>query len=332
VLLIFLLAFAEPAPDAAAAADKVVMPDWLKRPSGDDLARVWPKAGLDRSGFAAIKCKVNVKGLLYACTVMNESPAGAGFGPAALMLAPNFRMRPKMVGGRPVESDVVVPIRFAGPAGGGGQSIEVVTNPPWLEAPSSAQVAAAYPKGRTGAGHVVFRCALTDEDRLRNCETVTADRSFESAARALLPAFKVQMPPLADKERRKYRMNFAVHFEGPEPKSNVPEYIRAPSWRLIIDPAKVQALFPAQAEAAGVKTGRGVAECRVVLSGDLESCEIKSESPPNLGFGAAAVRIVDALAIRPWTSDGRPVDGAKITVPVQFNLAEEPATPPAPRP
>lgn len=88
---------------------------WLRRPTGAEFARHYPdRAGrLGRSGEAVIRCMTTSQGTLVGCVVLAESPAGAGFGRAALQLARYFQVGPAPgkvgdVGGQSVS----IPIRF----------------------------------------------------------------------------------------------------------------------------------------------------------------------------------------------------------------------------
>jgi TonB family protein len=88
----------------------------IERPSEEQFAAAFPdQAGpSDYQGRAVIRCAISASAEPGGCSVVSETPAGAGFGEAALSLIHKFKFRPKMVSGEAVDGGVVtVPVQFA---------------------------------------------------------------------------------------------------------------------------------------------------------------------------------------------------------------------------
>ena len=98
-------------PGGPALAD----PDWLAWFTPEQVERAYPQAAYRAGapGSALLACTGRKDGRLQDCRVVGETPAGQGFGRAALSLARFCRFRPLKVDGRPVEAVLRIPIDFA---------------------------------------------------------------------------------------------------------------------------------------------------------------------------------------------------------------------------
>jgi protein TonB len=86
--------------------------------------------------------------------------------------------------------------------------------------------------------------------------------------------------------------------------------------------------YPARAQRMAVE-GMATITCDVTAPGRLTGCVIVSETPPDFGFGDAALKMSSLFKVKPLMSDGVAVDGGKITVPIRFKLPEG-VSPPEP--
>lgn len=86
--------------------------------------------------------------------------------------------------------------------------------------------------------------------------------------------------------------------------------------------------YPARAERMSVE-GAATITCDVTALGLLSGCVVVSETPPDFGFGDAALKMSSLFKMRPATRDGVAVAGGKVTVPIRFKLPEG-ARPPEP--
>jgi len=70
-------------------------------------------------------------------------------------------------------------------------------------------------------------------------------------------------------------------------------------------------------------SGRGQINCRVTVTGRLEACRVVSESPPGMGFGAAALRAAPYFRWTPATNAGGEAYESEITFGVDFGPPQE---------
>ncbi len=116
-------------------------PDWVRRPRPEDIRAVWPREAMKRggSGRAVISCLVTSQGALTQCMTIEERPAGAGFGGAAIALSPQMTFKPARLNGVAVPSPVTIPLHFELGGGTGpipGDKMVLPVNMAWAEAPS----------------------------------------------------------------------------------------------------------------------------------------------------------------------------------------------------
>jgi outer membrane biosynthesis protein TonB len=101
------------APDVTRMAHIVKSAEIVAKPTDAQIQAAYPPRALDDQvqGGAVIECVVTPSGKLAECHVYDEQPTGYGFGQAALDLAGDFLLKPRLidgeaVGGSPVRISV----------------------------------------------------------------------------------------------------------------------------------------------------------------------------------------------------------------------------------
>jgi TonB family protein len=115
ILVAFLMQGAPAAAPAPPRPSIITNPDWLRRPTGEDMAKFYPRAATAANveGRVVLHCSVTASGDLSDCTTSNETPEGQGFGAAAMSLSAIFKMRPQTRDGVPVNGGKInIPINF----------------------------------------------------------------------------------------------------------------------------------------------------------------------------------------------------------------------------
>ncbi|MFA7262621.1 MAG: TonB family protein [Caulobacter sp.] len=89
--------------------------------------------------------------------------------------------------------------------------------------------------------------------------------------------------------------------------------------RLLAHPSAqdMAAAYPRDALRDGVR-GRVVMACRLMADGRLTACAVADETPPGLGFGAAALSMAPYFRWAPTYDGGKSVEG-DVRVPLIWN-------------
>ena len=312
-------------------------PNWLRKPTPQDIANVFPKKALADGvgGKAVIGCDVTVEGFLQNCKVLSESPKDYAFGAAGLQITPQLRMTPMMRGGKPVAGGTVqIPINRGAPNPGSDfNSTPVVQDPPWTRVPTQPDLNAAWPKGAAGvsSGHAALRCVLAKTGQLRSCDVISEaprGKGFGRAAQDLSKLFQVAVDP-DDKKLRDYKVDLPFRFRDPALPDN--RKLTKPHWVSSLTAEGMAVIYPEAAIKAKVLSGQAAAACVITAEGHLSACEAARETPTGLDFGAAAIKAAALMRMNPWTKEGDTLDGLKVTVPFQFSFDDaapaEPAKP-----
>jgi TonB family protein len=183
LIAIMLAAALQATPDDGGGKPLYPAPRWMKKPTGADIARVYPAAAADQnqSGVGVMKCGVGATGRLADCKIVFEGPEGAGFGDAALKLADKFQMS-EVAGDQPTEGgSVKIPIVFRME----NQSAFV----------STVTAKLTRSDGLKGKAEVMCRVSrATPKPEFEGCAVVSS-MSEAVAAAALDYATKLQLPP-----------------------------------------------------------------------------------------------------------------------------------------
>lgn len=107
-----------PVVDPARPPEVIERPAWARKPTGQTVHRVFPDRAMYLAipGRAVVQCQVRLNETLEGCSIVEETPAGMGFGAALLRVTSDFRMTPLRHDGVAVDGGVVrIPISFSTP-------------------------------------------------------------------------------------------------------------------------------------------------------------------------------------------------------------------------
>jgi hypothetical protein len=319
-------------------------PSWVRKPTPNDLVTVWPKSAWARhlGGRAVLTCLVSVQGALFDCVPLDESPVRENFGAAAIALTPQLLMKPAMLKGQAVVSQVNIPINFVMQPGGGGRGMgasdegrqTVPAAMAWAAAPSFADMTAAYPaKAREAhlSGHVTVDCKFTRTGGLVGCTTIAEQpkgQGFGAAAHDLARQFRAP-PELSVRTLGLSNVQVPFTFDAAVLTDTKPA-IGKPQWAAVPSADETSAAFSGVTKAGVGGTVRVMLGCAVEPGGGVSDCRVTREEPAGQGVGEAALSLVPHFKMSTWTIEGLPTVGGSVNIPIRYEGKTSAVTPAAP--
>jgi len=316
--------------------------------SVDQLVVIWPGRAYDNrsNGSVRLRCLVDVHGIAERCEVASEKPEGRGFGQAALEMRPTFKLPPPMGPDGPINAVRTIALTFKAPdtqvslsnnstSMGKGYDVTTTGNPlkmrkvtmldfpVWAQAANFDDLAAAYPaKGGGVEGYAVAHCHVRRTGALEACQVIkeTPDGHGFGKAATMLATAKFRVEPHLAATPHRDELWVDVPMRLPPPDKAAERTVTAPVWILGFDAKTAPKVFPPEAAASGLATGRGVARCTVGPEGVLTACVPERGDPDGLGFSEAAARLAAGMKMNLWSADGAPVEGGVVHIPIRLNL------------
>lgn len=282
-------------PALAQNGAQVTAQGWLRELEPADVYDVYPPLPLAQriSGQVSLMCVIAAEGN-HACELESETPAGFGFGAAALRLSQTFAFSPRREAGVAVDSAARVPVLFEAPA---------APPPPVLNAPL---LTGAAPPAMDVSGRALLACAARLNGQL---ECAVEQENAEGLGQAALDLIRARNggPVAGDTFRTGARIAFDFPAAPQRPDPTL--WVRRPG------PSDFAAAYPDRALQRGV-SGRAELECMILETRRLD-CAVAREEPANMGFGAAALR----LAAR-YEAGEAARTGERVSVPFSFRVGD----------
>jgi hypothetical protein len=351
ILALFAAALAQDAPPARTVSPVTVSPQ-AKSPPADATVTVkttdrdsqaimaaWPSGiyAATQDSHVRLDCRVDAHGLAEWCQVASETPAGKGYGKVAMQMRPTFKVKPAMGPDGPIEARMTIAVEFKAQEPYGyywvsspdaesrsESAVTMINTPVWDAAPGFDDLARAYPAHGDGVeGYAVEHCMVLKTGALIACTTLKEapeNRGFGHAARGVTHLFRVSAGQARVRGRSAQWVDIPIRMAPPAAQKD--RTVDAPLWLAGFNPQTALKLFPPEAAASGLTTGRGVVRCAVTRNGGMRACTPEAADPEGLGFSEAAVKLASTLRMNLWSQDGAPVEGGQVRVAIRLKLAD----------
>ena len=301
-------------------------PVWSQTPTAAQVAAAFPRGEVGKVdfGYAMMRCKVKSSGLLADCDAFADRPVGGGFNRAALKLSDDFKLAVADYDPNDLRDvSVDIPVSLAAP----GKPAPKITAPQWVRSLDPASLMAVFPRKAIAAGvsrgRGVVKCRVTHEGRLADCQVISETPEGLGFGEAVLKVADVMaMNPWTsegapvDDAIIQLPMTLALPSSSPPPP-----VVSNPVWSQAVGPgaADLMEVYPERAHRKGL-SGAAKIKCVVTVEGTLDQCAVVEETPPDEGFGKAALRLSPYFRFHPRIVDGVPTGGATVVIPIRFHL------------
>ena len=93
------------------------------------------------------------------------------------------------------------------------------------------------------------------------------------------------------------------------------DYVIRPVWTRTPTSGDMRNYYPAR---AGQAEGRVRLDCQITTKGALSNCIVRSETPTNLDFGAASLKLARLFRMKPEDAEGKPVADRWLSLPINW--------------
>jgi len=199
-----------------------------------------------------------------------------------------------------------------------GLAVPAAAQTVWAAAPTTAQMAAAYPakaKAEGIGGGVELMCAAARGGSLTDCDVMGESPrgyGFGTAARRLAEE-TVKVSGVAKDAEVRVPITFA-----PELAKGGAVTVKTPQWTSLPSVTDMQTAVPKTE--GGPNDIRVTLVCDVLAGGSLTGCAVDREEPAGQGFGQAILTLAPKFQVGLLSAEGMPTVGSKVRVPVRFDL------------